>query len=115
MDYIAAVNTDPSEGLVGEIQYGGSSGSGYDVEPGLSETQVRRVYEGLDEVPDPRTEKDDGAGNLIAKTQAEIDAYDAADPVLVKEGKRDAAIARGQASLDQPVTASDLFDILGIE
>jgi len=68
MAYIAAVNK-----ITGEIVYGGSSGSGYDVEPGLSPTQVRRVY---NRRPDPRTEKDDGIGNLISKTQIEINAYD---------------------------------------
>ena len=73
------------------------------------------TYVDLENQPDPRMERWDGADGSRASTQAEIDAYDAADPVLVKEGKRDAAIARGQASLDQPVTASDLFDILGIE
>jgi len=69
MEYIAAVNTDAAEGLVGEIQYGGSSGSGYDVDPGLSAHQVRRVY---DRVPDLDTEKDDGSGNLVPMTAQEI-------------------------------------------
>ena len=69
MEYIAAVNTDAAEGLVGEIQYGSSSGSGYDVDPGLSAHQVRRVY---DRFPDLDTEKDDGSGNLVPMTAGEI-------------------------------------------
>ncbi len=47
----------------------------YGYDGGLSPQQVRRVY---DRRPDKRTEKDDGAGNIIAKTAAEIAAYDAA-------------------------------------
>jgi hypothetical protein len=71
--FLAAVNTN-----TGRVDYFCSYETGaaipYGYGDGLSEDQVAQIY---DEPPDPATQKDDGSGNLIAKTQNEIDADEA--------------------------------------
>ena len=79
---------------------------------GLSPQQVQRTY---DDRPNKRTQKDDGAGNLVDRTQDEIDAYDAADPVKIKKGKKDAATATARANPNGSMKARDVLDLLGID
>lgn len=72
--FVAAVDS-----TTGQIDYFTAHESGdplpYGYDGGLSSTQVLRVYTVQ---PHRRLTKDDGAGNLIAKTQSEINAYDRA-------------------------------------